>query len=174
MGFDLGGLLQQYIGGNAPASADAATHFDQISESASPDLLSQGLSAMFNSNQTSPFSQTAWQLFGQANPIQKAGMLKQLIAGMKPTVLSTLLNGTGGAALAGVLGNALNANNPVTPEQAFQLAPDQVQQIADHAQKNSPGIVEHMSDFYAQHSGLIKTLGGAALTIALEKIANSQ
>jgi hypothetical protein len=30
-----------------------------------------------------------------------------------------------------------------------------------------------MSDFYAQHSGLVKTLGGAALTIALAKMADA-
>ena len=87
--------------------------------------------------------------------------------------LSSLLSGAGGAAIASVLGkSAGSSTETITPEQASQLAPEQVQQMADHAQQNNPSIVDHMSDFYAQHSGLIKTLGGAALAIALAKIAD--
>ena len=171
MAFDLGGLLQKYLGGNAPSATDAQAHFDEVAQNSSPSILSQGLSAMFHSDQTPPFSQSASQMFGQANPNQKAGMLNQLIAGMGPAVLASLLSG---AAIASVLGkSASTAEAPITPEQAAQLTPEQVQQMADHAQQNNPSIVDHMSDFYAQHSGLIKTLGGAALAIALAKIANN-
>lgn len=173
MGFDLGGLLQQYLGGNNPSAADATAHFDQAVQNASPSTVSQGLSAMFHSDQTPPFGQSAAQLFGQANPNQQAGMLNQLIAGMGPMVLSSLLSGAGGAAIASILGKSATTAAPITPEQASQLTPEQVQQMADHAQQNNPSIVDHMSDFYAQHTGLIKTLGGAALAIALAKMANS-
>lgn len=173
MGFDLSGLLQQYLGGNAPSTNDAQAHFDQVAQNASPSTLSQGLAAMFHSDQTPSFGQSASQLFGQANPNQQAGMLNQLIAGMGPAVLSSLLSGAGGAAIASVLGkSATNPTATITPEQASQLTPEQVQQMADHAQQNNPSIVDHMSDFYAQHSGLIKTLGGAALAIALAKMAD--
>ena len=173
MGFDLSGLLQQYLGGNAPSTNDAQAHFDQVAQNASPSTLSQGLAAMFHSDLTPSFGQSASQLFGQANPNQQAGMLNQLIAGMGPVVLSSLLSGAGGAAIASVLGkSAGNSTEAITPEQASQLTPEQVQQMADHAQQNNPSIVDHMSDFYAQHSGLIKTLGGAALAVALAKMAD--
>lgn len=173
MGFDLSGLLQQYLGGNAPSTNDTQAHFDQVAQNASPSTLSQGLAAMFHSDQTPSFGQSAFQLFGQANPNQQAGMLNQLIAGMGPAVLSSLLSGAGGAAIASVLGkSATSPTATITPEQASQLTPEQVQQMADHAQQNNPSIVDHMSDFYAQHSGLIKTLGGAALAIALAKMAD--
>jgi hypothetical protein len=46
--------------------------------------------------------------------------------------------------------------------------------MAHHAQQNSPGVVEQMSGFYAEHSSLIKTVGGAALAIALSKMAQHQ
>ena len=78
MGFDLGSLLSQFTGGGNAASA--SDQFQQVSQSASPDLLSQGLSAMFHSDQTPPFGQMAGQLFGQANPNQQAGMLNQLLS----------------------------------------------------------------------------------------------
>ena len=121
MAFDLGGLLQKYLGGNAPSATDAQAHFDEVAQNASPSILSQGLSAMFHSDQTPPFSQSASQMFSQANPNQKAGMLNQLIAGMGPAVLASLLSGAGGAAIASVLGkSASTAESPITPEQAAQ------------------------------------------------------
>lgn len=174
MGFDLGSLLSQFTGGTAPGNS--TDHFQQVAQNASPDLLSQGLAAMFHSDQTPPFAQMAAQLFGQANPTQQAGMLTQLLSGMGPSVLASLASGAGGGALAGILGPLTQGGGAapvVTPEQASQLTPEQVQQIAAHAEQHNPGIVEHMSGFYAQHAGLIKTLGGAALTIALAKMAEN-
>ena len=173
MGFDLGSLLSQFTGSGT--AANAQDHFQQVSQSASPGLLSEGLSAMFHSNQTPPVGQMAGQLFGQANPNQQAGMLTQLLGGMGPSVLASLVAG-GGGALSSILGQlAPGSAAPVaiTPAQASQLTPEQVQQIADHAEQHSPGIIDKMSGFYAEHPGLIKTLGGAALAIALAKMAES-
>ena len=174
MGFDLGSLLSQFTGGGN--SANASDHFQQVSQSASPDLMSQGLSAMFHSGQTPPFGQMAGQLFGQANPNQQAGMLNQLLSGMGPSVLASLVAGSGGGALSAILGKLTpGAATPaaITPEQASQLTPEQVQVIANHAEQHSPGIIDKMSGFYAEHPGLVKTLGSAALTIALAKMAES-
>lgn len=172
MSFDLGNLLSQFTGG--ASGADATDHFDKVAQSASPDLLSQGLSAMFHSDQTPPFAQMAGQLFGQANATQQAGMLNQILAGMGPGVLASLLNGAQGAGLGAVLGQLTQggaAPTSITPDQASKLTPEQVQVIASHAEQHNPGIVEEMSGFYAQHAGLIKTLGGAALAIALAKMS---
>ena len=172
MGFDLGSLLSQFTGSGT--AANATDHFDKVAQSASPDLLSQGLSAMFHSDQTPPFGQMAGQLFGQANPNQKAGMLNQILAGMGPGVLASLVNGAQGGGLGAILGQLTQGSTtpaPITPDQASKLTPEQVQVIAGHAEQHNPGIVDEMSGFYAQHAGLIKTLGGAALTIALAKMA---
>ena len=49
-----------------------------------------------------------------------------------------------------------------------------VQEIAAHAEKVDPSIVDKASAFYAQHTTLIKSLGGAALSIALAKVAERQ
>jgi len=174
MGFDLGNLLSQFTsGGNV---ANASDQFHQVAQHASPDLLREGLSAMFHSDQTPPFGQMAGHLFGQADPNQRAGMLNQLLSSMGPSVLAALSAGVGGSALSGILsqltqGGAVPA--AVTPEQASQLTPEQVQAIASHAEQHSPGIIDKMSGFYAQHPGLIKTLGSAALSIALAKMAQS-
>ena len=174
MGFDLGNLLSQFAsGGNA---ANASDQFHQVAQNASPDLLREGLSAMFKSDQTPAFGQMAGQLFGQANPNQQAGMLNQMLSSMGPSVLASLAAGAGGGALSGILGRLTQGGAmpaAVTPEQASQLTPEQVQTIATHAEQHSPGIIDKMSGFYAQHPGLVKTLGSAALSIALAKMAQS-
>ncbi len=168
MAFNLGGLLQQYLGARADQPvANAADHYEQVAQNASPEVVSEGLSDAFRSDQTPPFSQMVGQLFDKATPQQQAGMLNQLLSGLGPGALASL---TSGGAL-GSLGSLLGHGN-VTPQQASQLSPDQVQQIAEHAQQHNPGVVDQMSEFYAQHSSLVKTLGGAALTIALATIAN--
>lgn len=179
MAFDLGSLLQQYIGGTATPAHQAEGHFDQAAQNAPTDILSAGLSAMFRSDQTPPFGQMAGQLFGQSNPNQQAGMLNSMLATMGPAVLASLFakGGSSGGALGG-LGGLLGqltggtaAAPQLTPAQASQLSPEQVQVIAEHAEKADPGIIDQMSAFYAEHPTLVKTVGGAALSIALAKMA---
>jgi hypothetical protein len=51
------------------------------------------------------------------------------------------------------------------------MSPDQVRQIAEQAEQHNPSVVDRMGDFYAQHPGLVKGLGGAALAIALGHMA---
>ena len=128
---------------------------------------------MFRSDQTPAFGQMAGQLFGQANPGQQAGMLNQILSSLGPSVLASL----SGGALGGVLGHLTQGGtvpSAITPEQASKLTPEQVQEIASHAEKHDPGIIDKLSGFYAQHPGLIKTLGSAALTVALAKMAEHQ
>jgi len=174
MSFDLGSLLSQFIGGGT--AANASDPFHQAAQNASPDLLSQGISAIFHSDQTPPFGQMAAQLFGQADPNQQAGMLNHLLGSMGPSVLASLASGVGGGALGGLIAQLTQGGGSptaITPEQAASVTPEQVQQIAGHAEQHSPGIIDTLSGFYAEHPGLIKTLGSAALTIALAKMAEN-
>jgi len=173
MSFDLGNLLQQFTGANA-TPAQAEQHFDQVAQAAPQAQLSQGLSQAFRSDQTPPFPQMAAQLFGNSDPNQRAGMLNQILGSIGPGVLSSLAGG----ALGGTLGNLFGGGNAgqqttpqITPEQASQMSPDQVRQIAEQAEQHNPSVVDRMGDFYAQHPGLVKGLGGAALAIALGHMA---
>ena len=103
-------------------------------------------------------------------------MLNQMLSSMGPSVLASLAAGAGGGALSGILGRLTEGGAmpaAVTPAQASQLTPEQVQAIATHAEQHSPGLIDKMSGFYAQHPGLVKTLGSAALSIALAKMAQS-
>ena len=166
MSFDLGNLLQQFTGANA-TPAQAEQHFDQVAQAAPQAQLSQGLSQAFRSDQTPPFPQMAAQLFGNSDPTQRAGMLNQILGSIGPGVLSSLAGG----ALGGLFGGNHQATPQITPEQASQMTPEQVRQIAEQAEQHNPSVIDRMSDFYAQHPGLVKGLGGAALAIALGHMA---
>lgn len=167
MGFDLGNMLQQYLGGAGNAnSAQAADDFDRATQAAPRETVAQGVSQALRSDQTPPFPQMVGQMFGQGNPDQRAGMLNRLLSGAGPSVLSSL----GGGALGNLFGGG-QAPAQVTPEQASQMSPEQVQEIAAKAEQHNPGIVDRMGDFYAEHPTLVKTIGGAALAIVLGHMA---
>jgi hypothetical protein len=153
-------LLQQAMGGNAEK------HFDAVAQQAPPDQLGAGLAAAMRSKETPPFGNMVSQMFGQSSPTQQAGVLNRILAALGPTAATGLAGGVLGKVLA-------PGQSQITPEQASQLSPDQVNVIATQAEQAHPGVVDQVSEFYGQHSGLIKVLGGAALAIALAKMKNN-
>ena len=167
MAFDIGSLLRQYLGGAAHANAGRALDdFDAVAQNAPRSALAQGVSAALRSDQTPPFPHMVSQLFEQSDPTQRAGMLNQLLRGVSPAMLASIAGG--------VLGHLVHDNDApaaITPAQASALTPDQVRQIAEHAEQHNPDILERMGDFYAEHPQLVKTIGGAALAIVLGRVA---
>jgi len=146
-----------------------------VAQNAPPEAMRDGLAAAFRSDNTPPFGQMVGQLFGAGNSGQRAGMLSNLIAGLAPGVLASLAGRGGNSGLGGMLGQLLNrggAPATITPEQAEQVSPAEVAEIAQHAEQHDPGIVDRMSGFYAEHPQLVKGLGAAALGIALSRMAN--
>ena len=184
----IGNMLQQYSGAGAqqqtgaatqPASGQVQDDFDQFAQAAPPDAMADGLAAAFRSEQTPPFPQMLGQLFGQSNGTQRASILNTLIGALGPTVLAQILARRGGGAgggggigdlLGGLLGGG-GQQQQVTPEMAQQIPPEAVEDLAEQAEQRDPSIVDMASKFYAEHPQLVKTLGAAALAIALAKIA---
>jgi hypothetical protein len=159
-------LLQQYAAARPDQATDnAADHFHEVARTAPPETIGQGLAAAFRSDQTPPFAQMVSQLFSNANPQQRSGMLNQLLAVLGPEA----------AALLGAsnLQQGAAGTTQIAPEQATQVSAQHVEQLAEHAQRQNPGVVDTLSGFYAKHPDLVKTLGAAALTIALSKIATN-
>ena len=167
MAFDIGSLLQQYLGGSPNANAARALDdFDQVASNAPRAAVAQGVTEALRSEQTPPFPQMVGQMFGNSDANQRAGMLNQLLGGLGPGLLSSVAGG--------VLGNLFRGNDApaaITPEQAAKMTPEQVEQIAADAEKENPGIVERMGDFYADNPTLVKAIGGAALAIVLGRVA---
>jgi hypothetical protein len=191
----MGGVLDQY--GRASAARPPETvinDFDRFAQAAPPSAVSEGLAAAFRSDQTPPFPQMASQLFGRASGSQRANMLNILMATVGPMVLQQILarrqqgagagapstGGLGGAfggggGLGGILDKLTRGGNPqVTPDVAEQLPPDVVEEVAREAEKKDPSIVDRISDVYANQPELLKVLGGAALAIALGRMAQKR
>lgn len=161
MNIDLGGLLSQVLGG----AASPEDHYHQVAQQASPDVLSAGLAAAFNSSQTPPFAEMVAQMFGNASGGQRAAILGQLAQVLGPAAISAL----GGSAGVG----GIDPSHPTLGLDPNQVSPEQIQAMAAAAhQHGGDDVVGAMSGFFAQHSGLVKTLGSAALTIALSKMAD--
>lgn len=167
----LGGLLQQYTGASAAQAPETVDHdFDEIAQVAPKWAIADGLAEAFRSDQTPAFGEMAAQLFGRSSGRERASILNTLISTLGPTVIAQILGGRGSS---GSLGGLLGARGQVTPEQAEHISPDEVRDLASEAEKQDPSIINRLSDFYAEHPTLIKALGGAALAIALSRMAQS-
>ena len=160
-------ILQQYANRGAAADPNAVSHFDEVARNVPADSVGNGVAEAFRSDQTPPFGQMVAQLFGQSDPQQRAGVLNQLLSSVGPGMLA----GLGGGVLAKMLGQGGAGSAQVSPSQAAQITPEQVEQVATHAQQHDPSVVDRIGGFYSAHPGLVKTLGSAALTIALASIA---
>jgi hypothetical protein len=161
-------ILQQYT--NATGSQPDITHehFDEVARAAPPEIVGKGVADAFRADSTPPFGEMVGQMFGRSNPQQQAGVLNQLLRSIGPGVLSAL-----GGGILGRMSAPANAGVPqLTPEQASQLTPEQVQEIATRAEQHDPTVLDRIGGFYAQHPQLVKTLGSAALAIALAGVAN--
>jgi hypothetical protein len=156
-------IFQRYSGqggGTAAAPENPHQDFEQVAHAAPQGVVAGGLSQAFRSDQTPPFPEMLANLFKNSDSNQRAGLLNRVLESGGPGILSAL-PGLGG------LGSLLGGGR-VTPEQASQVSPDQVQQMAQHVQRQNPSIVDAVSSFYAQHPQVVKAVGGLALTIALQ------
>ena len=162
-------ILQHYTNGAAVRDTQAAHEdFDQVSGAAPADMLGHGVADAFRADSTPPFGDMVSQLFGRSNPQQQAGVLNQLLGSLGPTILASL-----GSGILGRLSAPANTGvTQVSPEQAAQVTPEQVKEVAARAEQHDPSVLDRVGGFYAEHPQLVKTLGSAALAIALAGVSN--
>jgi hypothetical protein len=164
----LGGVLNTYANG-AGNQSRAEADFDQVSRTAPRDALSSGLADAFRSPQTPPFASMLSQMFAQSNRSQRASVVNTLITTLGPMVVARILSQRGAP-----VPSQLQAGQALAPDAAEQIPPDAVEALAKEAEDKDPSIVERVSEFYAGQPAVIKALGGAALVVAMAKIAQSQ
>lgn len=168
---NLQSILAQYAGGAPATTANVDSHFDTATRELPAQVVGQGVAEAFRSDQTPPFGQMVGDLHSRSNPQQQAGGLNEILGSLG----SGASSGVVGGILGRIFGNRADENptpTTLTPNQASQLTPQQVNDIATHAEKQNPGIIDRLGEFYAQHPQLVKTLGSAALAITLAKVAN--
>lgn len=145
---------------------DVEARFADVAQQASPDELGAGVAEALRSDQTPPMGDMVSQLFGRSTSTQQAGLLNQILATLGPSVASAIAGGA--------LGRILRpGQSQVTPEDAAKVSPSDVSEIVNHAEKERPDVADQLGRFYAEHAGLIKTLGSTALLIALSKMRHN-
>ena len=153
-------ILSQYA--NRPTSTE--TDFDEVAPQLSPEVLGDGIAHAFRSDKTPAFGDMVSQMFGGSNPSLRAGLLNQLIGSVGPALLGKL-----GAMFAN---RGAGAPATFSESDAERVTPAQVREMAQEAEKADPGVMDQIGNFYAKHPEVVKVLGGAALAIALARIAN--
>jgi hypothetical protein len=156
IGSDFGRILDQYSNPSVQADQPQVEQdFDHVAQHAEPEMLEQGLSHAFRSDQTPPFGNMVGQMFGQADSGQRAGMLNQLIGALGPAVIGSMLGGRGGSmggmgglggmgggglggmggmgGLGGLLGGLLGGGNTggnASPQSMPQLSPQEAERLS--------------------------------------------
>ncbi len=162
-------ILSQALNTSAPDQ-----HFDQVVAHAPANELGRGVAEAFRSDKTPDMGQMVGQLFGNSNGSQQAGMLNQILATLGPAAASAIAGGVLGRMMAPSAAQATpSAATQITPAQASTLSPDQVKDIVNTAGQQNPGLADQLGSYYAEHSGLIKTLGAAALAITMARMKNN-
>ena len=107
----LNDILNRVLGGNASAGS-LADDFHAVTQNAPTDVISKGLQAALNSNETPAAGQMIGQMFEQSSPEQRAAMLNQLIAALGPSAQGVL-----GGILGSILGTGVPRNRRLSTSQ---------------------------------------------------------
>ena len=162
-------ILGRYAEGRPSIrSSDVEHDFEEIVHEAGPGTLEEGIAEAFRSDETPPFEDMVAQLFERSDAQTRAGLLDNLLAGLGPNALVAL----GGGALSDVLRRYL-AGARVAPERAAVVDSGQVREAARLARRQSPGVLERVSRFYARHPDQIRNLDKVAMGIALSRMAQN-
>lgn len=169
---DVSAVLRQYAAETGVHSVQKVEQdFVAIAQQVPAQEVTGGLVQAIHSEQTPPFDELMRQSFERADAGQRAAMLKRLLEGASPRVLSPLTDNT-------VLRYIARDEYHVVSVHADDaigglLSPGVFQQIAGEAAAHDPTVVDRMSEFYAVDPDAGRTLGGAALSVALGKMAET-
>jgi hypothetical protein len=196
---DLGDILNRYA---QDQTGNADDDFDRVAPQVPRSAVSQSVAEAFRSPQTEPFPNMLGQMFGQAAPGERANILNSLLSSLGPAVLSGMLSRGGGGVLGGLAGgsgglggltggtgglggllgelfgggtgSSTGGTPQITPDQASQIPPEAVEELAREAEQRDPSVIDRVSEFAAENPTLVKGLGAAALGIALNHLAKQK
>ncbi|HYD59425.1 MAG TPA: hypothetical protein VEC35_03680 [Noviherbaspirillum sp.] len=166
---DVSAVLQQYAAETGVHSVQKVEQdFVAVARSVPAEHVSTGLAEAMHSEQTPPFEDLVSESFERGDDELRTAMLRQLIDGASPAVVKPLIDD-------GILPRAANRSGqpevPVDTGLAQQLDGEVVRRLARSAVQEDPAVIDRMSEFFAVDPAAGRTLGGRALSVALNKIA---
>ena len=127
--------------------------FDEISAVAK----TIGVNAAGDNAGGSAIEHVVGELYGKSSGDQQAAVLNHVVGLLGPNATTLLGN---------LLGQAsVTEGATITPEQAAQISPAQVQAFMTEAAQHLPALSSHLGDFYSQHTDLLNALSGPALAM---------
>ena len=165
---DLIGIFEQYRNASVEdPPKNVQQDYQMAAEAIPPSHLADALSEAFRSRDTPPFSQMLTNLFANSTPDQRAGILNHLLSAVGPLALGSLGLGS--------LGGSLRSGNArVSADQAKQISSEDVQQLAERAEKQNPSIIDHAGQFYSQHPKLVQALGAGSLAFIMSHLSKKR
>jgi hypothetical protein len=156
----LGRYTQGFRGFEAP---ETDRDFDTVANQVPSSDLAGSLADAFRSRDTPPFPDMLAGMFGRSSGTQRSGILGPLIATLGPQIAAQILARHG----------APNRVSPqgIDPGEAEQVPEDAVREMAQEAERRDPSVMDRLADFYAQHPGVVKTLGALSLGYMLNRLA---
>lgn len=165
---DLVDIFEQYRNTSvANPPQNVQQDYEQASQAVPSSHLADALKEAFRSKETPPFGQMLSNLFAHSTPDQRAGILSRLLNAAGPAALSS-------GALGSLAGMLRGGSATVTPEQAKQVSPEAVQQLAEHAEKQNPSVIDQAGQFYSQHPKLVQALGAGSLALIMSHLSKRQ
>ncbi|HEY0846258.1 MAG TPA: hypothetical protein VGE12_12890 [Noviherbaspirillum sp.] len=170
---DVSAVLQQYSAETGVHSVQKVEQdFVAIAQHVPAGDLTGGLAQAIHSEQTPPFDELMRDSYMRGGATQRAAMLKRLLDGASAEVLRPLVNDNVFPHVD-VARQSLAAVH-VDESIAGQLAPETFQQVARLAVEEDPAVIDRMIEFYAIDPDAGRTLGGAALSVAMGKVADNR
>ena len=155
--------LSQIANAISQNSQPQQSHVDEIVRDAPRDTVREGLREAFDAGDTPSMGEQVGQMFGQSSNQQQAGLINQVIQALGPAAAAALAGG--------VLQKVMKpGEQQVDADAVAQLSPTEVTQVVNEAQQQQPELSQRLSEFYADNSGLIKSLCGVALLAAAIKM----
>ena len=161
-------ILSQYAGqalsgGQPQAQQSLHEDFSQVAAQAPPELLGGGIAQALEGG-SGGFESSIAKLFENSDPQQRTGLLQRLIQAAGPAILSSFAGGA--------LSHLAQPGAQAQQADADAITPAQAGELAAAAKQSSPSIVSELGSFYSEHPTLVKTLGAAALAIAMSNMAS--
>ncbi|RZI43759.1 hypothetical protein EGT07_08305 [Herbaspirillum sp. HC18] len=168
---DVSALLQQYAAETGVRSVQKVEQdFAAVLQQVPAEHVTSGLAEAMHSEQTPPFEDMVGESFARGDETLRAGMLRQLLDCAGPAAMGPLVD-------SGVLPVVVDGSLPFVPAgagAARHVDADLVRRIAREALQEDPAVIHRMSEFYVEDPAACQTLGGAALSVALGKIAHAR
>ena len=169
---DVSAVLLQYAAETGVHSVQKVEQdFVAVAQHVPAEHVTTGLAEAMHSEHTPPFEDMVGEAFERGSDELRAAMLKQLIDGAGPAVLKPLIDD---GQLPRAANGAEHPEVPVDTGLVQQLDTEVVRRLAREAAQEDPSIIDRMSEFFAVDPAAGRTLGGAALSVALTKIAQAR